>query len=90
MVVFVDGRGWCLGGGAGGFGVNGWYDGEEVLVFVVVGFSGGDGFVEGVEDGWVVRAEGEFGDHVGEVEGLLVSTLGALGVERREEENVLP
>lgn len=66
----MDGGGWCLGGGAGGFGVDGWYDGEEVLVFVVVGFGGGDGFVEGVEDGWVVRAEGEFGNHVGEVEGL--------------------
>lgn len=43
-------------------------DVEEVLEFVVVGFGGCDCFIEGVEEGWVVRAEREFGDHVGEVE----------------------
>lgn len=53
---------------AGTLGVDCGNDREEVLVFVVVGFGGGDCFVEGVEDGWVVRAEGEFGDHVREVE----------------------
>lgn len=71
--VLVAAGGWVTSedavGGTGTFGVDGWDDGEEVLVFVVVGFGGGDGFVEGVEDGWVVRAEGEFGDHVREVEG---------------------
>lgn len=49
-------------------GVDGWDDGEEVLVLVVVGFGGGDGLIEGVEEGRIVRTEGEFGDHVGEVE----------------------
>lgn len=43
-------------------------DVKKVLEFVVVCFSGCDCFVEWVEDGWVVRAEGELGDHVGEVE----------------------
>lgn len=57
--------------GAGTLGVNGGDDGEEVLVFVIVGFGGGDGFVEGVEDCGVVRAEGKFGDHVREVEGCV-------------------
>ena len=54
--------------GAGALGVDRRYDGEEVLVFVVVGFGRRDGFVEGVEDGWVVRAEGKFVDYVREVE----------------------
>lgn len=55
--------------GAGTLGVDGGDDGKEVLVFVVVGFGGGDGLVERVEDCGVVRAEGKFGDHVREVEG---------------------
>lgn len=54
--------------GAGTLRVEGGDDGEEVLVLVVVGFSGGDGFIERVEESRVVGAEGEFGDHVGEVE----------------------
>lgn len=54
--------------GASALGVEGGDDGEEVLVLVVVGFGGGDGFIERVEESRVVRAEGEFGDHVGEVE----------------------
>lgn len=43
-------------------------DVEEVLKFIVVNFGGCHCFVERVEKGWVVRAEGEFGYHVGEVE----------------------
>lgn len=34
-----------------------------------MGFCDGDGFVEGIEEGRVVGPEGEFGDHMGEVEG---------------------
>lgn len=64
------------GGGVEGVGVEGgaafcvesWYDREEVLEFVVVAWCFGDGFVERVEEAGVVWAEGEFGDHVGEVE----------------------
>lgn len=67
------GGGWWEGAegcvdGAGALGVDCGHDGEEVLVFVVVGFGGRDGFVERVEDGWVVWAEGEFVDDVCEVE----------------------
>jgi hypothetical protein len=32
-------------------------------------FGRGDGLVEGIEEGGIVRAEGELSDHVGEVEG---------------------
>lgn len=48
------------------------YDGEVVLEFMEVGFGSGgqgEGVVEGVEEGGVVRAEGELGQGVGEVEG---------------------
>lgn len=72
-VVGVEG---VWGGGVDGVGVEGgtafcvkgWYDGEEVLEFVVVVGCFGDGFIERVEETGVVWAEGEFGDHVGEVE----------------------
>lgn len=59
-------------------------DGEEVLVLVVVGFCGCDGLVEGVEEGWVVGSEGEFGYHVGEVECCdgLVLILGSIANTR--------
>ena len=43
--------------------------GEVVLVFEEVGRSCGDCVVEGVEEGGVEGAEGEFVDYVGEVEG---------------------
>lgn len=66
-VVFVDDAPFPLG-------VDGGDDRDEVLVFVVVVFGRGDGLVERVQEGWVVRAEGQFGDHVGEVECCCVHT----------------
>lgn len=74
--------------GAGALGVDGWDDGEEVLVFVVVGFGGGDGFVEGVENAWIVRAEGEFGDHVREVEGCASQSIECSDVKTRTSDGV--
>lgn len=57
-------------------GIEGRHDGEEVLEFVVVGAALGDGFVQRVEQTWVVRAEGQFSNHMREIEccGGLVST----------------
>ena len=49
-------------------GVDGGHDGEVVLELVEVIFGGGNGIVEGVDEGGVVRAEGELLDVVGEVE----------------------
>jgi hypothetical protein len=49
-------------------GVDGGYDGEVVLKFVEVVFGCSDGVVEGVDEGGVVRAEGQFLDVVGKVE----------------------
>lgn len=49
-------------------GVDGGNDGEVVLELVEVFFGGGDGVVEGVDEGGVVGAEGELLDVVGEVE----------------------
>lgn len=43
-------------------------DGEEVLEFLEVCVCCGDGAIEGVNEGGVKGAEGEFGDYVGEVE----------------------
>lgn len=63
-MVFVD--------VAEGFGIGGvdcWHDGEVVLVFVEGCLSDGEGVVEGVGEGGVEGAEGEFVDLVGEVEG---------------------
>lgn len=58
-----------MGGfGGRGAGVDCGHDGEVVLVFVEVGGCRGVGFVEGVEEGGVEGAEGEFVDDVGEVE----------------------
>ena len=57
---------------AQGFGVGGVdcrHDGEVVLVFVEVCGGGGVGVVEGVGEGGVEGAEGEFVDYVAEVEG---------------------
>lgn len=75
-VLGMDGA-MCGGVGVDGvpaaFGVDGRHDGEEILVFVIVVVGGGDCFVEGVEEGGIMRAEGEFGDHVGEVEGCFSS-----------------
>lgn len=87
MVVLLDG-GWGRVGVARAFGIDGWDDREEVLEFVVVGFAGGDGFIERVEDRGVVRAEGEFGDHVREVEIWQLTSCrggGQAGRRRREE-----
>lgn len=67
VAVLLDG-GWGRVRVARAFGVDGRDHREEVLEFVVVGLAGRDGFVERVENRGVVRAEGEFGDHVGEVE----------------------
>lgn len=71
-------------GGLVALGVDCGDDGEEVLVLVVVGFCGCDGLVEGVEEGWVVGSEGEFGYHVGEVECCdgLVLILGSIANTR--------
>lgn len=44
------------------------HDREEVLELVVVLLALGDGLIEGILQGRVMRAEGELGDHVGEVE----------------------
>lgn len=49
-------------------GVDGGNDREEVLEFVEVVRCGGYGTVEGVDEGGVEGAEGEFGDYVREVE----------------------
>lgn len=74
--VLVCGDG-SFGGDAegvgGGDGVDGGYDGEEVLEFVKGVGGGGDGAVEWVDQRGVERAEGEFGDDVGEVERWRVS-----------------
>ena len=71
--------------GRGGFVVFGYFaegaevggvdcrdDGEVVLVFVEVGFCCSEGVVEGVGEGGVEGAEGEFVYVVGEVEGWTV------------------
>ena len=52
--------------GRGGF-VEGWDEGEEVLVPVKVLVCGGDDAVEGVDEAGVVVAEGELVDDVAEV-----------------------
>lgn len=57
------------GDAPGAGGVGGGDDGDVVLVFEEVGWSGADGVVEGVEEGRVEGAEGEFVDDVREVEG---------------------
>ncbi len=61
-----------VGGWGGGLGrvarVDGRDDGEVVLEFVEVKGGRGDGAIERVLEGGVERAEGEFGDDVGEVE----------------------
>lgn len=57
------------GRGVHGAGVDGGDDGEVVLEAVEVVWGGSERVVEGVEEGGVERAEGEFGDEVGEVEG---------------------
>jgi hypothetical protein len=51
-----------------GTSVDGRNDGEEVLVSIVIEVSCGNGFVEGIEKGRIMRPEGEFGDEMGEVE----------------------
>jgi len=57
------------GGEDGGVGrVDCGDDGEVVLEFEEVGWGRGDGVVEGVREGGVVGAEGEFVDGVGKVE----------------------
>jgi hypothetical protein len=43
---------------------DGGYDGEVVLEFVEVVFGHGDRVVEGVDEGGIVRAEGQFLDVV--------------------------
>lgn len=52
-------------------GVNGGDHGEEVLVLVVIVFGQRDGLVEWVEESGIVRAEGELGDHMREIERCL-------------------
>lgn len=69
LAVWVDDAGACI---------DGWHDGHVVLVFVEVDWGGGDGFVEGVEEGGVVRAKGELGDHVGKIEGWFISLVSYL------------
>lgn len=54
--------------GAGADAVDGGHDGEVVLEFMEVGGGEVDGAVEGVDEGRVEVAEGQFGDDVGEVE----------------------
>lgn len=101
--VLVAGVGLLRGRGAGeevegarALGVDGGDDGEEVLELVVVGFGGGDGLVEGVVEGGIVRAEGEFGDHVREVEGWrrrgwvsFVSSRGDIRMNGREHTSMI-
>lgn len=67
-VVRVAVYGFEEGEQGGVVGVDGGYDGEVVLELVEVVFGGGDGVVEGVDQGGVVGAEGELLDVVGEVE----------------------
>lgn len=57
-----------VGEGGEGVGVDGGHDGEVVLEFFEVGGSRRSSSVEGVEEGGVEGAEGEFVDVVGEVE----------------------
>lgn len=67
-VIRVAVDGFEEGEEGGVVGVDGGDDGEVVLEFVEVVFGGGDGVVEGVDEGGVVGAEGELLDVVGEVE----------------------
>ena len=60
--------GWGRGGGSGRAGIDCWDDGAVVLVFEEVFGRCGVGFVEGILEGRVEGAEGEFVDYVREVE----------------------
>ena len=81
-VVGVAVYGFEEGEEGGVVGVDGGDDGEVVLELVEVVFGGGDGVVEGVDEGGVVGAEGELLDVVREVEACVcivcVSDLGCL------------
>lgn len=77
VLVRHDGAG---AGAAAGDGVDRRHDGHEVLELVEVRFGYVDGAVEGVDEGGVVRAEGELGDDVREVEGWRDTLFVSLGV----------
>lgn len=66
--VLVGEDGAARGVAGGPAGVDGRDEGEVVLVFLEVGGCAGESAVEGVEEGGVEGAEGEFVDYVGEIE----------------------